>query len=118
MIQIKKYTYDKSSLSGRFEILESWQANTTAARTSSENVTTRFCNPFSIIQSHYACKMCFNYRRIKSSTSEIRKQNCTFVNIMLTSPTQLQNRSFHVVHRGKNENVCEMSKNEKCTSKA
>ena len=35
---------------------------------------------------------------------------------MLTSSTQLQNR--FVSRRGKNEKVCEMSKNEKCTCKA
>ena len=42
-------------------------ANTTstAARTSSENVTSHFCNHFLIIQSHYACKMCSNYPGIK-----------------------------------------------------
>ena len=32
---------------------------------SSENVTSRFCNHFFIIQSHYACKMCSNYPGIK-----------------------------------------------------
>ena len=37
----------------------------TEARTSSENVTSRFCNHFSIIQSHYAWKMCSNYPGIK-----------------------------------------------------
>ena len=30
-----------------------------------ENVTLCFCNYLSIIQSHYACKMCSNYPRIK-----------------------------------------------------
>ena len=35
------------------------------ARTSSENVTSRFCNHFSIIQIHYAWKMCANYPGIK-----------------------------------------------------
>ena len=39
------------------------KANTTSteARTSSENVTSRFCNHFSIIQSHYAWKVCHNF---------------------------------------------------------
>ena len=38
-------------------------ANTTSrkARTSSENLTSRFCNHFSIIQNHYVCKMSSNY---------------------------------------------------------
>ena len=42
-------------------------ANTTstAARTSSENVTSRFCNHFSIIQGHHGCKMCSNFPGIK-----------------------------------------------------
>ena len=42
-------------------------ANTTstAARTASEHVTSRFCNHFSIIQSHYACEVCSNYPGIK-----------------------------------------------------
>ena len=31
----------------------------------SENVTSRFCNHFSIIQTHYAWKMCSNYPGIK-----------------------------------------------------
>ena len=36
-----------------------------AARKSSENVTSRFCNHFSIIQSRYASKMSFNYLGVK-----------------------------------------------------
>ena len=35
------------------------------ARTSSENVTSRLCNHFLIIQSHYAWKMCSNYPGFK-----------------------------------------------------
>ena len=34
-------------------------------RQPSENVTSRFCNHFSITQSHYASKMCSNYPGIK-----------------------------------------------------
>ena len=34
-------------------------------RTSSENVTSPFCNHFLIFQSHYICKMCSNYPGIK-----------------------------------------------------
>ena len=46
---------------------ENRPANTTstAAKTSSENVASRLCNHFLIIQSHYACKMCSNYSGIK-----------------------------------------------------
>jgi len=42
-------------------------ANTTSteARTSSENVTSRFCNHFSIIQSYYAWTMCSSCPGIK-----------------------------------------------------
>ena len=36
------------------------------ARTSFENVTSRFCNHFSIIPSSLACKMCTNYPGIVS----------------------------------------------------
>ena len=39
--------------------------SSTAARTSTENVTSRVCNHFLIFQSHYTCKMCSNYSGIK-----------------------------------------------------
>ena len=49
----------------------------TAARTLSENVTSRFCNNFSTTQSHYACEMSSDSTGIKfgTSASEIRRQN-------------------------------------------
>ena len=37
------------------------KTTSTIARTLSENVTSRFCNHFSIIQSNYACKISCNY---------------------------------------------------------
>ena len=37
----------------------------TEARTSSENVTSSFCNHFLIIQSHFALKMSSDYPGIK-----------------------------------------------------
>ena len=51
---------------GIFRVSQSYkgaQAKTTSteARTSSENVTSRFCNHFPVIQRHYVCKMCSNY---------------------------------------------------------
>ena len=45
-----------------------------------------------------------------------RKTKLNICNHMLTSSTQRQNRSFHVEQEI--ENVCKMSKKEKCTSKA
>ena len=42
------------------------------AITSSENVTLRFCNNFTIIQSLYTCKMCSNYPGIKLEPALLR----------------------------------------------
>ena len=42
------------------------------ARTSSENITSRFFNNFAVIQSHYACKMCPNYPGIKLEPALLR----------------------------------------------
>ena len=86
-------------------------------RTSSENVTTRFCNHLSIIQSHYACKMCSNYPRIKLQPALQRKEDkiehlSPYAHVVHTTAKQVISR------RGKNENVCQMSKIEKCTCKA
>ena len=86
------------------------------ARTSSENVSSRFCNHFSIIQTHYAWKMCSNYPGIKLEP-------------VLGTKKKIEHLSScpHVVHstaklvisrRRKNENVDKMSKNEKCMCKA
>ena len=82
-------------------------------RTSSENVISRFCNHLSIIQSHYAWKMRFNYPGIKLEPALGTRQNWTIVIIC----------SRHVVHttakkvisrHWKNENVFKMWKDEKC----
>ena len=76
----------------------------TLAGTSSENIISRFCNHFLIIQSHYARKMCSNYPGMKLNIGHHR----------LTSSTELQNMYslFHVVERTrsseKNENVQNM----------
>ena len=86
----------------------------TEARTSSENVTLRFCNQFLVIQSRYSWKTVLELNWNKRLGHKKTKLN--ICHHMLTSSTQLQNRSFHV--RRKNENVFKMSKDEICTCKA
>ena len=44
----------------------------TRRRRQRENVTSRFCNHFLIIQSHYACKMCSYYPGIKLEPALLR----------------------------------------------
>ena len=90
----------------------------TEAITPSENVTSRFCNHFSIIQSHYDWKMCSNYN-LELNWNQLLGHKGTKLNTchhMLTSSTQLQNRSFDVVERTRTS--FKMSKDEKCTCKA
>ena len=70
-----------------------------AARTTSQNVTSCFCNPFSLIQSHYACKMYSNYPRNWNRRFRDKKTKLNICHQMLTSSTQLQNRSFHNMER-------------------
>ena len=86
-------------------------ANTmsTAARTSSENVTWRFCNHFLIIQSHYACKMCSKYPGIKLEPAlrgweDKIEHFSSHGHVVYTTAKQVISRSR------KNENVSEMSK--------
>ena len=104
----------------------------TAARTSSENVISRFGSHLLITQSHSACKMCSNCPGIKLEqrlSSDffpgkgscdtgywgIRRQNWTFVILWSRRPLNWK----HVIsRRGKNENVFKMSKDEKCTCEA
>ena len=81
----------------------------TSAKTSSENVTSSFCNNFVVIQSHYVCKMCSNYPGIKLEPALLRQQNkiehlSSYVHVVHTTTKQVISR------RRKNENVCEMSK--------
>ena len=68
---------------------------------SSENVTSRFCNRFSITQSHCAWKMCSNWINLSS-----------YAHVVHTSTKQVISR------RRKNKNVFKMSKDEICTCKA
>jgi len=89
----------------------------TKARTSSENVTSRFCNHFPIIQTHYAWKMCSNYPGIKLEpalgTLEDKIEHLSsYAHVVHTTAKQV------ILRRRKNENVYKMSKNEKCTCKA
>ena len=74
---------------------------------SSENVTSRFYNHFSVTQSHYACKMCSNYRSIKLEPALQRQEDkieqlSSYAHVVRTAAKQFISR------RGKDENVCEM----------
>ena len=77
-------------------------------RTWSENVTSRFCNHSSVIHCHYACKMCYNYPGTKLEPALQKSNICHHI---LTSSTQLQNRSFHVVERKRTSAKCQKTKN-------
>ena len=77
-------------------------------RTWSENVTSRFCNHSSVIHCHYACKMCCNYAGTKLEPALQKSNICHHI---LTSSTQLQNRSFHVVERTRTSAKCLKIKN-------
>ena len=92
------------------------KANTTStkARTSSENVTSRFCNHFSIIQTYFVWKMRSKYPGINLEpalgTGEDKLNICHH---MLTSSTQLQKWSFHVVERTRTSTKCQQKKRRK-----
>jgi len=86
-------------------------------RTWSENITSRyifrsrrsrFCNHSSVIHCHYACKMCYNYPGTKLEPALQKSNICHHI---LTSSTQLQNRSFHVVERTRTSAKCQKTKN-------
>ena len=105
--------------------LRELKAHTTStqARTSSENVTSRFCNYFSIIQSHYPWKMRSNHPGIKTGTSawDIRSKIehlSSYAHVVHATAKRitLQNRSFHVVERTRASSKCQTMK--KCTCKA
>ena len=82
------------------------------ARTSSENVTSRFCNHFSIIQSHYVWKMCSNCPGIKlDQRLGHKKTKLNICHHILTWSRQRQNRSFHVVERTRTSSKCQKMKN-------
>ena len=77
------------------------------------NVTSRFCNHFSIIQTHSAWKMCSNYPGIKLEpalrTWEDKIEHLSsYAHVVHTPAKQVISR------RRKNDNVYKMSKTEKC----
>ena len=79
------------------------------ARKSSENVASRACYHFSIIQSHYACKMCSNYPGIKLKPALQRIYDK--IETLSSSANVLHTTAKQVIScRGKNDNVCKMSK--------
>ena len=89
------------------------------ARTSSENVTSRFCNQFLVIQSCYAWKMCSNCPGIKLEQAlgvweDKIEHLSSYADIVHTTAKQVISR------RRKNENVFKdkMSKDEICMCKA
>ena len=89
----------------------------TKARTSSENVTSRFCNHFSIIHSRCAWKMCSNYPGIKLEPALGTKKDK--IEHLSSYAQVVHTTTKHVIsRRRKNENVYKMSKNEKCTCEA
>ena len=75
---------------------------------SSENVASRFCNHFSIIQGHHGCKMCSNFPGIKLEPALLRdkKAKLNICHHVLMSSSQLQNKSFHVVERTRTSAEC------------
>ena len=60
---------------GKLEHVLQAQCLSTRERTSSENVTSRFCNNFSIIPSNYACKLCSKYPGIKLESAPQRYED-------------------------------------------
>ena len=84
---------------------------------SSQNVTSRFCNHISIIQTHYSWKICSNYPELKLEpalgTWEDKIEHLSwYAHVVHTTAKQVISR------RRKNENVFKMSKDGKCTCKA
>ena len=83
---------------------------------SSENLTSRFCNHFSIIQSHHACKMCSNYPGIKlepalGTLEDKIEPLSSYAHVVHTTAKLVISR------RRKNENVFKMSKKWKARAK-
>ena len=83
------------------EILGSLSKNTsTAERAPPENVTSRFCNHFSIIQVITLAKYVSSIQELNwNQRFRGHKTKLNFSHHMLASSTQLQVRSFHVVER-------------------
>ena len=89
------------------------RANTTStkARTSSENATSRFCNHFQLFKLIMLEKCVLTILELSWNLRLGNKK--TKLNIchhVLTSSTQLQNRSFHVVERTRTSTKCQKMK--------
>ena len=83
--------------------------------TSSKNITSRFCNHFSVLIVITLAKCVLTIQELMwNQRFRDKRTKFKISHHMLASSTQLQNRSFHVVH-GKNEDVCKMSQMKKCT---
>ena len=84
----------------------------TKARTSSENATSRFCNHFQLFKLIMLEKCVLTILELSWNLRLGNKK--TKLNIchhVLTSSTQLQNRSFHVVERTRTSTKCLKMKN-------
>ena len=78
------------------------------ARTSSENATSRFCNHFSVSQSHYAWKCVLTILELNwNQRFGHKKTKLNICHHMFTSSTHLQNWSFHVVERTRTSSKCQ-----------
>ena len=89
----------------------------------SENVTSRFCNHYySLLFKVIMLEKCALRLTILELNWNQRlgnkKTKLKICHHIPTSPTQLQNRSFHVVERTRTSSKCQMSKHERCTCKA
>ena len=79
-------------------------------REKSENITSRFCNNFSIIPSNYACKLCSKYPGIKLESAPQRYEE-KIENLSSRYPQNWKNRWFHVVERMTTSSKCSKMKN-------
>ena len=78
----------------------------------SENVTSRFCNNFSIFKLVILEKCVPTIPELNwNQRLGHKKTNLNICHYMLTSPTQLQNWSFHVVERTRTSKKCQTLKN-------
>ena len=93
-------------------IRELKQTRRTEARTSSENVTSCFCDHFAIIQIIMLEKCLLTVMElIWDQRLGHKKTKINICHHMPTSSTQLQNRSFHVVERTRTSSKCQKMKN-------
>ena len=89
----------------------------TTARTSSENVTSGFCNHFAIIYVIRLAKCFLTILELNRNKRFCDKN--TNVNSLSSYSHVVHTTAKHVIsRRGKNKNVFKMSKDEKCTCEA